>query len=94
MKTSISPQQTALLQTMGIDVYKRVESLDVSEFGWMSDVCDLLKIERDKVVFGGAKIHYDKSDQVLYLPANFYDTESNLKQSIWREIQPFVYFDG
>lgn len=94
MQSYITPQQTALLQTMGIDVYKRVESLNVCECKWLLDVCDLLDINRDNVLFDSSGIHYDKTEKKLHLPALFYRSESSLKQSIWRAIQPFVQFES
>nr|WP_168710939.1 hypothetical protein [Ningiella ruwaisensis] len=92
---SISKKQTALLQAMGIDVYRAYESEQeqavISLKPWFNDVLALLNIQQEDCEFSDAQtISFDPISRRLTLPFTLTVADSDLKRSIWQAIQEHV----
>ena len=86
----MNPQQQAQLQSLGINLYQAVNTIDVANVLWLADVCALLNIPTKNCVFDANQAHFDETTQQLHLPSIFYSSEIELKKSIWRNIQSHV----
>ncbi len=90
----VDDTHTAILQTLGIELYDLVEKRTVKEYPWLTDVFSLLGIESSACVFENTKPRFDRDSQTLYLPKFTYDSDSQFKKSVWLAIRPDVEADG
>ena len=87
---SITQQQKACLNAMGVTIYTPLQGIILKNEPWIRDVCELLKIEVQDCIYDSEKPHFDDKSQVLHLPEQSYASVAEIKKSIWQSIRPFL----
>lgn len=87
---TLSLQQQAQLQAMGVDIFESLQAITLQDMPWLPDLCKLLDIEASACVFDASVPYFDEKTKTLHLPAQSYADETSLKKLIWQHVRQWA----